>query len=207
MGRFAAQYRRYKITCREHIKMTLANGKENVIQHGVIAGFEHGGPFEPWEREQAHKHFKFRGTTQERDEATPVDPGLRLSLFDTDAPHLVAQWRQWDALEGQPPGTIKEEVEDFLRGYMAAGHDYIELVPEPVPAPWPTYDALTIHGNRNAEKVAAKNIEIALATGISFEDVIAYEKQNRNDDRILGFYNAAQAEQLAGEPEEELVTA
>lgn len=205
--RFAAKYRRYRVTARQEVKMTLANGKENIIQHGVICAFDHGGPFEVWEKEQAQSRFKFKGTTQERDESTPVNPLARLSLYDTESSWLVAQWAEWDKHEGNPVGTIKREVEEFLRDYRANGVEYIELVPEPVAAPWPTYDEISIHGQRTAAKVAEKNIEIARATGISLDAVIAYEKQNRNDERILEAYEAALAEDMAGEPEEELVEA
>ena len=205
--RFASKYRRYRITAREHIKMTLANGKENVIQHGVICAFEQGGPFEAWEREQAQATFKFRGATQERDEYTPVDPTSRLSLFDTDVPHLVAQWAQMDRLEGLPAGTVKAAVEDFLVNFRANGVEYVQLIPTPLEAPWPKYDELTIHGQRKAEKVAEAHIATAAATGIALEELIAYEKQNRNDARIIEAYEVALAEQAAGEPEPEMVEA
>jgi len=203
--RFAAKYRRYKVTAREHVKMTLANGKENIIQNGVVCAFSHGGPFQAWEREQALGKFKFRGTTQERDEATPVDPSGRLALFDTDTVGLVKQWEAWDVSENQPKGTIKREVEEFLLSYPANGIDYMQLIPIPLTAPWPTYDELTIHGQRKAAHVAERNVEIAQATGIPLEDVIAYEKENRNNELIVATYEEALA--AMADPEEELVEA
>ena len=185
--------------------MTLANGKENVIQYGVVCAFQHGGPFKAWEREQALGKFKFRGTTQERDEATPVDPSGRLALYDTDNEGLVKQWEAWDEAEKQPKGTIKREVEEFLLNYPANGVDYMQLIPIPLEAPWRSYDELVIHGQRKAAHVAERNIEIAQATGIPLEEVIAYEKENRNNELIVASYEEALA--AAVDPEEELVEA
>src|SRR3990167_5218895 len=115
--RFIAKYRRHKRTVREHIKEDYANGKSKVIQHGVTCEWQHGGLFNH-EKELGARTFRFKGTLQEQDEATPVDPvygvNSRLSVFDTDLPHLVSEWQKWDSLEGLPAGTIKKQVEDAL---------------------------------------------------------------------------------------------
>ena len=44
------------------------------------------------EKDAAERHFNFHGITQHEDEATPVDPDYRLSLFDTDEEAVEKNW-------------------------------------------------------------------------------------------------------------------
>lgn len=179
--RFIAKYRRYKLTAREHIKEDFATGKTRILQHGVICEFQHGGLFND-EKEYGSQHFKFKGTLQEEDEATPVDPvygvNSRLSVFDTDWPHLVKQWEQWDGQEGHPKGTIKREVEEFLLNYTSYGRDYLLMERPKTPAPWNSYDELQVVGRRKAEHLVEKIVEIVRATGTDPAQVVAYEREN-----------------------------
>lgn len=200
--RFASKYRRYKITAREHVKMTLANGRENVIQHGVICDFTHGG-LRQWEKEKAAATFKFRGTTQEADQVTPVDPMTRLSCYDTG--DYAKQWADWEKLEKLAEGTIRAEVEEFLTSYRSFGIDYMLLVPDPVQAPWPAYDDLKPSGKRTLQLVAQRNLEIAFSTGVPVERLIAYERETRANAEILRAYEDALL--APPEAEEELVEA
>ena len=101
---------------------------------------------------------------------------------------------------------LRAEVEKRLLANDGCGKpdSFILVEKERVPAPWPSYDALTIHGQRKAKHVAEKNLEIAAATGVPVEDVIAYERENRNDPDVIAAYEAAN---VTPEPEEELVRA
>lgn len=219
--RLGSKYRRYKLTARKDIEVVV-NGMPKKIQHGVILEFVQGGGMAPWEKQKCMESFKFKGTTQEADEATPVDPSSRLSVFDMDWPGVQEQWAGFERLEQQErevrakhepgldtkPGWLRREVEEFVRNYHTHGRDYIILVADPVPAPWPTYDELTIHGQRKAEVVARRNIEIAHATGIPLDALLAYESQNRNDARIISAYEAAKHEVVPeAAPDVELVEA
>ena len=207
--RFASKYRRYKITARRHETMTLANGMSNILHHGVICEFQHGGLRE-WEKEKATARFKFRGTTQEADQVTPVDPSSRLAYYDTD--EHATQWAEWDLREIDPvtgkhltPGTIKAEVEAFLTSYRSFGIDYMLLEPDPVTAPWPAYDDLKVSGKRTAALVAERHLQVAFATGVPVEALIAYERQTRAHPEILQAYEDALLE--PAQPEEDLVEA
>lgn len=68
------------------------------------------------------------------------------------------------------------------------GSEVMHVEPPALPAPWPNYDELTVQGRRTAEVVAAKNLATAAEIGVSVQSLIDYEKQNRNDERIVELY-------------------
>jgi hypothetical protein len=146
-----------------------------------------------YEKAIAREKLTFRGVPMNMD-GSAIDPVSRASLFDTE-------WIEDKELRARVEKRMLEH--SGLNHYMG----YILVEEEKVPAPWPTYDELTIHGRRNVEQVARKNVEVARLTGVPIEALIAYEKQNRNDERLIGFYNAALVEASAEEPSEELVEA
>lgn len=199
--RFIAKYRRYKITARQEVKNNFGDGKSQIVRHGVICEFQHHGE-QPHEREFARQLLKMNGTTLEADDQTPYDPYIgiesRLSAFDTDAPGLVKQWSAWDAQEGNPDGTIKREVEEFLLGYQARGRDYIFVEELKLPAPWPTYDM--IEGAKAADTIASRVSEL----GFDPYAVLAYERQERNRPDVIG---AVEALLAPASPDEDLVAA
>lgn len=202
--RFIAKYRRYKITAREHISMNLANGKSQVIQYGVICEFAHGGCFSH-EKEFARKAFRFKGTLQEMDEATPIDPvygvNSRLSVFDTDTPELVQRWTQWDRLEKKPEGTIKREVEEFLLGNVDLGRDYILVEAERVEPPYDKYvDHRKIQGRRTVEHAVKDIRAVYELAGFDIDDAVAFERQEGGPQELIdaleGLRDSAAAEEL-----------
>lgn len=150
-------------------------------------------PLTPYEKELAREKLVFRGVPVNLD-GTPIDPLSRASVFDT---------------EDIEDATLRTKVEKamLMSGEFGRGDGYILVEEKPLPAPWPAYDELTIHGRRNAEKVAEENLAVAKATGVALVDLVAYEKQNRNDERIVAAYEKAKAEQEAETPAEELVSA
>jgi hypothetical protein len=144
-----------------------------------------------YEKAIARKQLNFRGVPMNMD-GSAIDPVDRASLFDTE-------WIEDKDLRARVEKRMLEH--SGLNHYMG----YILVEEEKVPAPWPTYDELTIHGRRNASQVAEKNIEVAKLTGVDLDVLIAYEKQNRNDERLIAAYEAAK--EAPAEPVEELVEA
>lgn len=133
--------------------------------------------------------LNFRGLA----EGEPVT--LRMGTFDS----IIAQGQYgWSDEE-------RELVESELD--KRQGSQWIRIEAPKLTPPWPKYDDLKVHGQRTFEKVAEKNIETAEAIGASLEDLIAYERQNRNDERIIELYEAALLESKEDEPTEELVEA
>ncbi|MFA5052998.1 MAG: hypothetical protein WC565_03000 [Parcubacteria group bacterium] len=206
MARFIAKYRRYRLGVRKPLSELLAGGQRRIIRHGVVAEFQHGIARE-YEREAARKLLKIVGTTIEQDEVTPVDPfsgpGCRLSVYDTDDPMLNKQWAEMELVEKAAPGTVRKDVEEFMRSYGANGIDYIEVEPVKVPAPWPKYDSLVKQGRRSIEMVAEQIVETAKLMGLDPETVLHYERGHLNRSEVI-----AALEELVAAPEaEEIVTA
>jgi hypothetical protein len=206
MARFIAKYRRYRIPGRKPVSEPLVGGARRIIKHGVICEFRHGG-VRDYEKDVARQLLKIRGTNTEQDEVTPVDPfsgpGSRLSIFDTDDPVLNRQWNDWDSIEKNPAGTIRKEVEEFLRSYVMNGVDYIEVEPVKVPSPWPKYDSLVKQGRRTIEMVAEQIVETIGLMGLDPGDVLHYERGNLNRPEVIEALEAL----MAAPEAEEIVSA
>lgn len=192
--RFIAKYRRYKITAREHVKMTLANGKDNVIQHGVICEFQHGGTTQI-DHDVARRVFQFNGTNQEEDQVTPVDPivgfGSRISVYDTEWPQLQKQWAQFEKLENIRPGTIKAEVETFLTSYSAQGRDYVLVEMPKATAPFARWKELRrVHGQRKITHVIKDITDVYALAGFDVDQALAFERQEGNDPELIAALEA-----------------
>ena len=154
----------------------------------LVAQFTRGGAPD-WVLQAAQERFDFRG----RGADEPIS--LMVGVFDSAAAAKAHKWSE-------------EEHDAVVRELRDTANPYWIIVEQPkVPAPWKSYDKLTVQGQRTSEKVAAKNLELAAETGATVEDMIAYERQNRNDAKILALYEQALEEQRAGEPAEELVEA
>jgi hypothetical protein len=89
--------------------------------------------------------------------SVPYRPDMFFSVYDTD-------WL---------PESEREFADQQLRNYPLNGVEYIEVVPEQIPPPWPTYDKID---GRSAEKMVATCVDI----GVNPNAVIAYEKAHKN---------------------------
>jgi hypothetical protein len=119
----------------------------------------------------AKSTFKFRGMPI-YENGQPVDPAYRVSVFDSERTKLQNGW------------TDEEEalVVDALRHNGPIGKMYIEVVPATVDKPWNGYDNL---------EDAYRIVELALDIDADLAQVIAYEEQNSNRDRVLEALKAA----------------
>ena len=172
-------------------------GTDNITRTskpGYTAEFKMGF-LTPFERQLARERLQFAGGIIDRQnvDGSPYDYIDLTGLFDTD----------W--IEDDP--ALKAEVEKRMLANPGCGNpaDFILVEQPKLPAPWPSYDQLTVHGQRKAKHVAEKNLEIAAATGVPIEDLVAYERENRNDPDVIAAYEAANT--VAAEPEETLVRA
>lgn len=87
----------------------------------------------------------------------PFSPDQRFSVFDTDT----------------LPESEREYADAYLRSHHDNGVEYIEVVPEAVPAPWPAYDKLD-------GRAVAKLRERVLEDGYDPHAVLAYERATKN---------------------------
>lgn len=176
-----------------HDKTQSEDGFTRTVKPGYTAEFKMG-LLDGYERQVARERLTFPGGVRDRQniDGSPFDYIQLAGVFDTE-------WIE-DA-------NLRAEVEKRMLANDGCGKgDAFVLVELPkIEAPWPSYDELVVHGQRTPEKVAAKNIETAALVGVPIEDLIAYEQQNRNHERILAVYEQELAK--SPEPEDELVRA
>lgn len=163
--RFVSQYTNYIINIRNPVRRVTDFGVEQ-IRDEIIAEFDANG-WNQRDMEVAVQNFKFHGIFQFEDEATPVPPAYRLSIFDTDA---KAEEFGWD-------DETKAEVESRLLGAKSFGRDFVLVQELALAPPWPSYD--TFPGD--ADELALQVLDL----GYEIETVVAYETskwgQNRED--------------------------
>jgi len=161
--RFVSQYPGYKFQARPQRTRALGDGGVEVTQEPLYCEFlAVGAGAMIYENEiaAAIKQFEFRGNTQHEDEATPSDPMLRLSVYDTDE---MAQVHQWDA-----------ETKTFVEGRLiwnceTSPTECIMVMDKPISAPFPAYDTWD---GPTTDMLTAKLIE----DGHDLELVLHYER-------------------------------
>lgn len=154
----------------------------------LVAQFQRGGAPD-WVIEQASQRFDFKG----RGDGEPL--AMLIGVFDSALARDAHKWTE------EEHDAVVREIRDTQNPYW-----FVAEQPK-LPAPWPTYDRVTVQGRRTSEQVAEKNIATATDIGVSLDDLIAYERQNRNDAKVIAAYEQALEEQRANEPAEELVEA
>ena len=153
--RFVSQYTNFVINVRNPKKRYTDYGVE-VEDEGVMAEFD-SSAWNQRDMEVALASFKFRGIFQFEDEATPVPPAYRLSVYDTDE---QAAERGWSDEE-------KESVELRLLAAKSLGKDFVLVQELAMAPPWPAYDEFP----GTAEELATQVLDL----GYSLDDVVAYE--------------------------------
>lgn len=139
----------------------------------VTIYFQRGGAPE-WAKQIAFEKLQFNGVP----DGYPKEFGM--GVFDSKTERERYGWNDEEYAA----------VLARLRQYDGTG-DYVIVEQPRLSAPWASYDELVVQGQRTAEKVAERNLETARATGTPVADLIAYEQQNRSDERIIAVYRAA----------------
>lgn len=185
----------YKVRLIPEDSEILADGSRRINKAGFFAEFRQF-MVTPYEIDLGRERFTFRGAERRTNmDGSPIDPTQRLSAFDSDWAHSA----QCECPANSAPVSkaclnLQGRVEAALIRHSDNGNvtdGYIVVTPPNVPAPWPTYDALTINGRRTAKHVAERNIETATATGIPLDALIAYERQGEDRQEVIALYEAA----------------
>lgn len=185
--RLVSQYRNFEgQTLRDYKEMVLQTGDRQVLQTRHFAGpFIHGA-LTDHEFDEALKAWpKLRGLSDGE------EIRWRFSSADTNE---WAREQEWSAKE-------KEAYEARLRN--EAGEHYIVVDQVKLPAPWPAYDKLVVHGQRKVEHVVEKIVGKIKEDEYEVDQVIAYERQNLNRDAVISALEALKEP----EPEEPLIAA
>lgn len=164
--RFVSKYLNFAHNIRPGRYMVLQDGQRQEIVRDLYVKFI------PAPRILTEDEIKFgienlvhRGLPIDRNTESHFSPRHRLSGFDTVEAQEAQGWTDEE----------RELVEQKLLDSTAYSKDFVRLPEARVEKPWATFDSTP------PEKV----IEIAVAVGVSFADVLAYEKQNRNDARLV----------------------
>lgn len=160
-----------------------ATGLQTGLERRVFAEFHKGGIPE-WAMELAVDRFPMNGK--------PLDLPARMYLCAYDS-EVAQQEHQWS-----------DEERAMIEAKLRAQADVIEILPPQTETPWPNYDKIVVHGRRKIEHVVEKVLEGIETTGVSKDQVLAYERQNLNREEVLA---AVEAHDKVSEPEEELVEA
>lgn len=152
--RFASKSQEYNRTVRQPI-YTIVQGpagpEYKPTREPIMAQFEQGG-LTQFEKAQCAARFTFLGS------AEGEDVMRRVSIYDTDE---AANAEGWDA-------DTKREVEENL----VAGQNewYFMLEVKRASKPWPSY----------SEQTPKQILDTVTTIGANIEDVLAYERENKN---------------------------
>lgn len=124
--RCISQYGEYGVQIRPQFQRGMGDGSIQVTQEPLYAKFEREGLIYENEMERAMKVFPFRGLNQHLDEATPVNPGSRMSVLDT----ATQNWSDED----------RKLAEDELRRLEPVNNDFFISEETPIKAPYPAWD-------------------------------------------------------------------
>jgi len=156
--RFISQYGEYGVQIRPQRQQGMGDGSIQITQQPLYAKFDSDELVFEIEHERALKEFKFQGQYQHMDEATPVDPSYRLSVFDSNIQQVKHGWSDEDR------STIEQEL---LRKATITG-DFFYSEQTPIPAPFAKWDGDDIP--------AFKLVAMLVETGGDLQEALDYER-------------------------------
>lgn len=158
--RFVAQYPGLVIGVKRERRRLSMDGEMIVVEPGISAEFKDG--WSQHDLEVALQSFQFKGLFQYEDEATPVSPTYRISVYDTDEEYEKS-------LESEDPWDAEKKsfVEQRLLSANSYGRSFVVVPEQVVEAPWPAY--LEFVGDAEAL------VLFAHTAGFLFEDILEFE--------------------------------
>lgn len=164
MARFVSQYLKFSHGVRDGIPSHMGlDGQMTPTVTRLEAEFSHNGAT-PKDALVAKGALKFTGVPQ--DEAgNDIDSSYRISIFDSEAARLANGWSE----------SEEALVVETLRGSGDYGRAFIEVLPEPVEAPWPNYD------QTDPDEI----VKVSGLIDADLELVLAYEKENANRPGVI----------------------
>jgi hypothetical protein len=160
--RFISQYPAYGVQIRRQKVLPLGDGTSQVLQEPLYIHFtsaDSGGMIYDKERYAAAEHFRFHGSQQYDDEATPVETIHRLSVLDTVEDAEKNGWSAEDVAE----------IEDVLtRKTMTTPMAVMAVAATPMDPPFPTFDSY----DRDPQQLVIRLVE----DGHDLEKVLYYER-------------------------------
>jgi hypothetical protein len=150
----------------------------------LYAKFQRGG-LPPYALQKAVELYEFRGKPPEQ----PVEGWA--SFYDSEADQIRMNWTDDE----------RKLIEDHL---VSRGHVVVER--EKVPSPYPSYEKhRLVHGQRKVAHAIRDIVAAVEAAGIDPDAVIAYERQEGNNEEVIAALEASKNSD--GEPVEEVIAA
>jgi hypothetical protein len=163
--RFISQYGEYGVQIRPQRGRGMGDGSFQVTQEPLYAKFDHDELVFEVEIERAMKEFGFRGQYQHVDEATPVDPSYRLSVFDSIKQQEKHGWTDEE----------REIIERELLRKEKITNDFFASTQAPISAPFPKWDDDSIP----AYKLVAMLVEMGgdLQLALDYERLFGHRRE------------------------------
>lgn len=164
-ARFVARYGAFSVGIQDEIREFYATGKSKVLQRRIDANFQNRLVTDE-DFAVALATFTFPGLPEDFDTNTLVSPRYRVSVWDSE-------------IAKRDEGFTDEEIEliiSKLREDPSYGYDFVEVDVPKKKAPFPTYDDL-----EDIEQIVA----IVKGAGLSIDEVVEYEKENRNREDLI----------------------
>lgn len=174
--RFVSQFTNFIINIRSPKKKFTEFGVD-IVEEEIVAEFSN----REWNQrdlETALASFRFRGQYQYEDQATPVTPTYRISVYDTEEEALRQGWDE----------ETKLLVEKRLMEAGSYGSNFVAVTEVALQPPWPTYNQF----EGSPEELVVQ----ALDLGYDPETIIVYEESKwglRRPEVIEAFRSAIEA--------------
>ncbi len=166
MARFVSRFLNYNHGVQAPREMVLADGQRQILKPFITAQFiEAPRILTEAEVKVGIEGMVHEGLPLDNNTNQLVSPRHRLSGFDTEQAQKEQGWTDEE----------RELVEKTLRASDRNGIDFIELSPEAVGKPWANYE----------ETPVAKIAGLVRDLGLTYTEVLAYEKQTLNRDSVI----------------------
>lgn len=156
--RFISQFGEYGVQIRPQRGKGMGDGSFQVTEEPIYAKFDSDELVFEIELERAIKEFQFKGQYQHLDEATPVDPSYRLSVFDSVKQQAKHHWTDDER------DLVEKEL---LRKEKITG-DFFLSTQTPISAPFSKWDGDDIP--------AYKLVAMLVETGGDLQEALDYER-------------------------------
>lgn len=160
--RFISQYPAYGVQVRHQRVRPMGDGTSQVLVEPLYVHFtaaDAGGMIYDKERIAASEYFRFHGSQQYDDEATPVETIHRLSVLDTVED---AEKNGWSAED------VAEIEETLSRKAISTPMAVMVVASTPIDPPYPNYDRF----DGEAQALVVRLVE----DGHDLEKVLYYER-------------------------------
>jgi hypothetical protein len=206
MSRWIAKGAGYQFIARadrsEYVALPNGTTQPRVVESMLSLDFQHRA-LSPYERLAAVKHWAKKQRRDGTWDAFGAYPNAEPMPAAHDAMGRVTQWTeafspdQRFSVYGTDwlPEAERDFADQALRSYQDNGMEYIEVLPEAVPPPWPAYDKLD-------GRAVAKLREKVLEDGYDPHAVLAYERATKNRSSFVACLEEIIAESAARSEEE-----